>query len=324
MKKIFFVFIFLSTAIFAGNPNKDIDKTIRTLWKTSLYDVNADRAGAMSQMQSYMDSCTSKEFNAYLKLSEPAERRAAEEGRVEHFYQAAMDKLVREIPVTEVKEGSVMVWHLYNMGYVVKTPSHCFAIDIKHPEAERLVPYVEFLMITHKHGDHYTHKFNKAMVSAGKKVYTNWDADSYHTTNLTDIRSLELGDIKVETLITDHNSQLTDFVICYRIDCGADTGNLVFLFIGDTNNSSQLEVTQPVDILVPHLAVGLDMEDACKMVKPKTVLVSHIHELSHRIDQWRWSYWLGLETCWKIKNIYGFQAYLPVWGEMFEYSRASE
>jgi len=324
MKKItILAFALLSAGICqASNPDKVLDNTIKSLWSTSLYNVNAERLGAMNQMQAYIDNCSDKQFSQYLSLSTAAERRTAEEGNVLHFYQAAMDKVVNEIPQTKVEQGTVVIWHLYNMGYVVKTPSHCFAVDIKHPEAERLVPYVEFLLITHFHNDHFTDNFNKALTAAGKKVYTNWDAKDYQTCNLKDQRYLDLGDIKIETNLADHNDKLRDFVICYRVDCGKNTGNVTFYFIGDTCNASQLNPTKPVDILVPHLAVNLDIEAAVNRVRPSTVLVSHIQELGHTVNLWRWSYWLGLETCHNISVIYGdFNAYLPVWGEKFTYTK---
>ena len=322
------MFLFFACAFFAGacatqpqveNPNAEIDRIIDSFWSTSAMNPEPERFAAMAQMQPYMDSCSAFTFYKYVNEQSAEERRRMEEGTVLHFYQAAMDKLVREIPVTEVEKGTVAIWHLYNMGYVVKTPSHCFAIDLKHPEADRLVPYLEFLLITHHHGDHYTDKMNKAMTDAGKPVFSNWDADNCQLTNLTDVRDVDLGDIKFHTELVDHNKTHLKFVITYLLDCGADTDNCKFYFVGDACSVDQLNPSEPVDIFVPHLAVGLDVKAAGEKFEPRWIFVSHLLELGHQLTKWRWSYFYGLD---EVHEYHRENACIPVWGEKIVYTPA--
>ncbi|MBQ7030644.1 MAG: hypothetical protein IJN32_10405 [Thermoguttaceae bacterium] len=47
-------------------------------------------------------------------------------------------------------------------------------------------------------------------------------------------------------------------------------------------------------------------------MKPKLTLLSHILELGHEIDKWRWSYKYGLGICAKCASD---SVLLPVWGE---------
>jgi len=170
MKKLLLASLcaFLSViTLWSRDVNKDIDRQIGSLWKTYALRMDSRRLGAMYRMQNYMDSLSSREFAEYCAADAPR-RREMEDGTVLRFYQAALEKLLREIPSTKVRQGTVVIWHLYNMGYVVKTPCVCFAVDLKHPQAAELVPYLDFLLITHRHNDHYTDALNAAMISAGK------------------------------------------------------------------------------------------------------------------------------------------------------------
>ena len=49
-----------------------------------------------------------------------------------YFYRKAFDKVCREVKSTKVSEGTIVLWNLYNMGYVVKTPTQTFGIDLFH------------------------------------------------------------------------------------------------------------------------------------------------------------------------------------------------
>lgn len=320
MKKILtaiICFLAMAASMGAANPNRHIDRLIRDIWKGSVDNVTKDRLFAMYRMQDYMDSLSQSTFNDYLEADE-ATRREMENGTVLRYYQAALEKVLRELPGTKVGKGTVAIWHLYNMGYVVKTPTRCFAIDIKHPEASRLVPYIDFLMITHRHEDHFTDVLNKAMTDAGKPVYANWESEMYPLTNLSDVRELKNGDITIRTALTDHNARLKNFVITYLVDCGEDTDNVVFYFTGDTNNTDQVITGCPVDIFVPHILVGLDVEKAASQVDPCWMFSSHIHELGHKLTLWRWSYFDGFDISHEThrKNVF-----VPCWGDKVIYRR---
>lgn len=324
MRKIFVALsatlvLLACSSVGPSSPEKEIESMVNTLWETSCREVTRDRLWAMNVLQSHMDSLSNDSFEAYVSETDPSVRRQMEKGTVLWYCQAALEKLVREIPGTKVEEGSVVMWLLYNMGYVVKTPSHCFAIDIKHPEAERLVPFLDFLMITHDHDDHYTDALNKAMIAAGKPVYSNFDSPDYPLTNIREIREVDLGDIRSTTEMTDHSKKYPEgFVATYLVDCGADTGHTSIYFVGDSCSAGQLNPSGPVDIFVPHLQVGLKIDVAAAKIQPECVLVSHLLELGHRVDRYRWTYWLGLDVAHQIHRP---GCFVPVWGEKFVYAR---
>lgn len=289
-----------------------IEQLADTFWnKTSCLELTQERRAAMNEMQTYVDSFTHTLFSEYLASPAGSEKvRGIEGWGLMQYYNMALDKLIAEIPATKVKRGQVAIWQLYNMGYVVKTDSQCFGIDLYHKYAEKLAPMIDFLLITHNHGDHQWKPLIAEMERQGKAVYSNF-LDNGHKVTTGD--EFTVGNISVKVTTVDHNKTLVNFVNTYEVNCYANKGkDYVIFFTGDAHNYEQLNSTTEVDLFVPHLAVGLNMAEAVKKINPTEVLMSHILELGHSITQWRWSYEYGINECEKL-NREG--VYLPVWGE---------
>lgn len=86
-------------------------------------------------MQSYVDKLPKKQFDAF-----DLDPKAQTADPVLKFYDQAIERLIKDIPATRVRSGTVVIWYLYNMGFVIKTPNVCFAIDIHHRHARKLEP----------------------------------------------------------------------------------------------------------------------------------------------------------------------------------------
>lgn len=289
-----------------------IEQLADTFWnKTSCLELTQERRAAMNEMQTYVDSFTHTLFSEYLAAPAGSEKvRGIEGWGLMQYYNMALDKLIAEIPATKVKRGEVAIWQLYNMGYVVKTDSQCFGIDLYHKYAEKLAPMIDFLLITHNHGDHNWKPLKDELARQGKAIYSNF-MDNGHKVTTGD--EFTVGNISVKVTTVDHNKTLVNFVNTYEVNCYANKGkDYVIFFSGDAHNYEQLNPTTEVDLFVPHLAVGLNMAEAVKKINPTEVLMSHILELGHSITQWRWSYEYGINECEKL-NREG--VYLPVWGE---------
>lgn len=289
-----------------------IEQLADTFWnKTSCLELTQERRAAMNEMQTYVDSFTHTLFSEYLAAPAGSEKvRGIEGWGLMQYYNMALDKLIAEIPATKVKRGQVAIWQLYNMGYVVKTDSQCFGIDLYHKYAEKLAPMIDFLLITHNHGDHNWKPLKDELARQGKAIYSNF-MDNGHKVSTGD--EFTVGNISVKVTTVDHNKTLVNFVNTYEVNCYANKGkDYVIFFTGDAHNYEQLNPTTEVDLFVPHLAVGLNMAEAVKKINPTEVLMSHILELGHSITQWRWSYEYGINECEKL-NREG--VYLPVWGE---------
>ncbi len=114
-----------------------------------------ERSGVLERLQTLADKCSSVYFDNYLKGIDQTAENQEKHDVLLSYYRYAFDKVLDGIRNEKVENGTACIWMLYNMGYVVKTPSGCFGIDIMHRWAEKLVPYLDFLCITHNHQDHY-------------------------------------------------------------------------------------------------------------------------------------------------------------------------
>ena len=306
----------LAAPLVSAESRPGIGALTRAMWQSSCTRPGWVREMLMEHVQPYADSCTHTMWYEHCDATPESPLRASEDNTIFEYYQAALERILREVPRTEVATGTVAMWHLYNMGYVVKTLSHTFGIDIKHRDAVRLAPLLDFLCITHNHQDHFDMPLIEAMIRDGKPVYSNFLEVGQRVASgdvLTPVDGIEI----VATIV-DHNPRLVNFVVDYEIDCGADTGHKVILHLGDSRNWEQLRNTKPIDVLIPHLAVGLDMPRAVEKLSPQVVLMSHIMELSHPVDSWRWSYAYGVDRCRDLCNALSLppsRVLLPVWGE---------
>ena len=318
MRKILLSLIFIASFIPSRSIAQNVEQLADVMWnQTSYKEITAERRAAMNEMQKYADSFTHTLFNEYLGTTAGTEKeQALEDWGLMQFYNMALEKLLQEIPATKGKKGQVVMWQLYNMGYVVKTDKQCFGIDLYHKHAEKLAPMIDFMLITHNHGDHYSKALVEELERDGKAVYSNF-RDNGHKVKTGD--DFTVGNISIKVTTVDHNATLKNFVNTYEVNCYDAKGrDYVIFFTGDAHNYEQLNPTGKVNLFVPHLAVGLNMPKAVEKIAPTEVLMSHILELGHSITKWRWSYEYGIAECEKLERR---GVYLPVWGEMIRLKR---
>ena len=245
--------ILLSIALVAAafSPMRSIAQNVEQLadvmWhQTSYKEITAERRAAMNEMQKYADTFTHTLFNEYLGTTAGTEKEQALEGwGLMQFYNMALEKLLQEIPATKVKKGQVVMWQLYNMGYVVKTDKQCFGIDLYHKHAEKLAPMIDFMLITHNHGDHYSKALVEKLERDGKAVYSSF-RDNGHKVKTGD--DFTVGNISIKVTTVDHNATLKNFVNTYEVNCYDAKGkDYVILFTGDAHNYEQLNPTGKVN-----------------------------------------------------------------------------
>ena len=232
------------------------------------------------------------------------------------FYDRSMQKILKEIPETTVKKG-IAVWHIYNMGYVVKTPESCFGIDVHHRLAAKLVPLLDFAMVSHKHGDHYDAAFCRAMDAAGKPVIANFLPEG-GAVNPPAARWIK--DVYLEFEATDHNAKLPNFIMCSRITCGRGKDAPVLYQTGDSCSPKQMHPSGRIDIHMLHPRVGLSVPEAAGLLRPREIWFSHMLEMGHCAPSiWRpvdyaEVYWDRDEI---VKRGYDTKCRYPFWGEKF-------
>ena len=299
---------------------KEYRKAVKTImYKTNGHDITPERMEVMETTQAVLNRFTNKEWNAFLKESDLVKVAEAERTGVPYFLRKSFDKVKKEVRTTKVKEGTVAVWLLYNMGYIVKTPTSTFAIDLYSKHADELLDMIDFVMITHAHGDHKTQNVVEGMTKRNKPIFASFDIKGANVTKITDGGIIEMGDITIRTTIGDHNKKWHLDVTSYEIDCGPKTNNTVIYHTGDSYNYKQLNPQKKVDIFMPHMAVGLKIQKAIDKFQPRHVFLSHLQELGHAVEKWRWTFHDAL----KLKSTLTHDhVWIPCWGEKVVYNRA--
>ena len=118
------------------------------------------------------------------------------------YCREARDRVFREVAAAKVPSGSLRLWRIYNMGYVIKGPKHTVAIDItnrplfygmpgkpyaadtenvvwRKEDCKKLAGLADMIFVTHPHGDHYFRDCIEAFIEAGKPVVLPCDLVEY-------------------------------------------------------------------------------------------------------------------------------------------------
>ncbi len=298
---------------------QDAAQTIMQFRETSPLLLDDTRLALWDKLEAFSDSLEHTTFKEYFE--KPEEEAVIMEDTIPmlYIYREGFDKVLHEVKNSKVEQGSTLIWLLYNMGFVVKTPSGCFGIDIDHRLANQLEPYLDFLLITHNHRDHYDPKLMEMMNNNGKPIVSNfYEKDKeYLSTTPT---SYKIGNFTIRTDMSDHltNPKLPDFVTLFRIDCGEDSGDFSMLHCGDSgfNPAHFTNVQGTVGMVV--LRWGAPRENNILgtgegQVKTNYAILSHLIELRHR------PYPHGQASISKtlehLPNVQCENTILPFWGE---------
>lgn len=235
------------------------------------------------------------------------------------FYEGALDKIIRELQECSPAPDEVYLWHLYNMGYVIKCASTTFGIDLNHRRAAELEPYIDFSLTTHNHADHMDLPLFKKMMAQKKQIVTNFfPAPGFHRPPA----ELELNGIRIITQENDHNATLRKFVTSYYMTL---PGGCTIFATGDSRTVEQLDPPGHVDIFIPHPRVGLSVPEAVEKFRPASVLYSHMLEMRHTppTPWYAVPYSLLKEERRSVAGK-GSAALAPLWGEKLVWNTAEK
>ena len=235
------------------------------------------------------------------------------------WYDREFDRVLGEVRTAVVSPDRPAVWYVYNMGVIVKTARSTFSIDLCHRKAVAAEPLLDFALVTHNHGDHFTEAFLRAMDAAGKPVLSNfrlnWDWYCRE-----DEKAFRIKDVSIRCTAADHNDHLPKAVTCYEVAIDRDPGLEPFVIFhsGDCCRSEQIRCTVPSpDLFLGHCAVGLSFPKAYgTTMKARRMVILHHQELGHLWGRWRC---VGFheEPARIMKELRALGAHpvMPVWGD---------
>ena len=280
-----------------------------------------DRSSEYAAWQKDIDGVTPKAYVDFqfagTSLSDSARAAAYAANPGLKRYDDAFARVISDMRAVTVPPGKVAVWHIYNMGVLVKTSKTLFSVDLNHRLAESLVPELSFALITHNHTDHFSDRFLTAMDWSKKTVVSNFASNygAHYGKKMPggytrEPKTFTLGDVTVKTSVSDHNSYLLGFTMPFEIT----VGDYTIYHTGDTSNIAQLNPSRRPDLWIMHPYCILKIADGIRKFNPRLTAVTHLQELGHARNQWRFTYDDGLKMVRKAQEA-GGEAIMPLWGD---------
>lgn len=250
--------------------------------------VTAEENAVLDKWQAETDLATSELYGKYWIDGDTRGLASLEK------LEAGFDRVLREVRETEVGGDAPAVWSVYNMGFVVKTRTATFSIDLVHRRALELAPLLDFALITHNHGDHWVRPFYSAMDRAGKTVVSNF-LDNYGAADwrkaggkwyenggyVRGVKEFEIKGVKIRTSLIDHNDYLIDFTTAFEIKIG----DFILYHTGDSGSGTEPKLNtvwgRP-DLWMFFPGCGIDVAKAVLKVRPKRIVFGHLWELAHK------------------------------------------
>ena len=121
-------------------PTVEEPPALGALYKTSPFKVNGERLAALDKIQSLADAFECDKFKAYCREAECGRQPGGEIPEIMRNAEFALDKIIWSMENLPKPERGARLFLLYNMGYVIQTPTAAFAVDTVHPRVEMLAP----------------------------------------------------------------------------------------------------------------------------------------------------------------------------------------
>lgn len=241
-----------------------------------------------------------------------------------YYLRKSTLQAIEDVRKTRVEKGLV-VWSVYNMGYVFKTPEACFATDIRIRDGEMLAEDLDFLLNTHFHSDHNWFPLMGEMLKKGKPVVVRMPYKLIPGATVIDKPvELHFGPIRIKVDMGDHGfarrskrrqKVYRNFVLMFQIDCGESANNCTIYHTGDADNVSKIHPDKNVDIMITHAGMT-SARKAIQQIRPRMTFVSHVLELGHRpklphLDRIPFDF----AYRWTMKGLAEDEAAVLTWGE---------
>ncbi len=270
-------------------------QTIAELWKTDpigIPSTSSERYDLLREIENYCNECDREIFrDTYLDAGGEAAGKLEEEYAILSIYRYVFDSVMESVRNAVVEEGTTRIWMLYNSGFIFKTPTQCWGMDINHRYAVLLEPLLDFITVSHSDADHVDKPLMDAMSSKGKPVISNFYTGSSSWCSTTPA-TYRIGNISIKTAITDENDSEPDCMTVVRLNTGADGGNLDLVHIGDSNcKPAQFgPVAGDADVMILRgisaaNEVRVLAEDSQARIRPDNIIFSHQEELRHYVGK---------------------------------------
>ena len=238
-----------------------------------------------------------------------------------------------------VKDG-LMIYHIYDMGFIVKSASTTVAFDLSGQggrrvateQTDRLVDRCDVLFITHRHGDHADRHVADRFLDQGKPVIVPpacWPDDErvLHQRNDDGVFSGKIklagGKIIRYKLFPGHQNETpTTWTQCNH-PCVTFPEGYTVVSLGDQAHPEDnvwmkdaRKEAGKVDVMLVTCWMG-DTGIIIPGYDPRLVITGHANEMGHSITH-RVPFWYAYH---QYENFPDYPAIVMNWGESYHYTR---
>jgi L-ascorbate metabolism protein UlaG (beta-lactamase superfamily) len=201
------------------------------------------------------------------------------------FYRKMLEKAIIEIKNEGVSSGAT-IWQIYNHGFIIRTPSVSFAVDLHDyfhlSEFYEFADLIDAYFVSHEHQDHYSPELVGILKSRGIPV-VGPTAFSPASIKMAAGDSATISNLKVHAHYGLHaDLDLRQFEII-------TPEGLKFLHTGDNQTTETLPVVSDVDVMMLNCWINESgsishvegVRIAIDKIKPVVTLPGHAIELGH-------------------------------------------
>jgi L-ascorbate metabolism protein UlaG (beta-lactamase superfamily) len=143
---IIFESTYLRNLIFykSGLTPSDVFNLNDKINSSSVFDTSNKRIGLFNEIDTFMkNSVNGKGFSM----------------KPYDLVKVRLDQALAEIPQTQVPKGKIKIWYIYNMGVIIKSADKTIAFDLAsssvYSNMKDFTKYIDILIISHYHNDHF-------------------------------------------------------------------------------------------------------------------------------------------------------------------------
>lgn len=256
---------------------------------------------------------------------------------VREFFIRRVRNALDEIERTAVKDG-VRMWHIYNHGYVFKTPEAVFAVDVVTTRhiwnlawdvpadiSDRIARLLDGMLITHEHSDHADFEIIGKLLAARKAVVVPEASIHKFPKGCFSVDAWGHKEVRGQKVMArpgvhvyDQGRNVQNVVYEIVTDSGVH-----ILHTGDHDYTEGLSWHRPPDILIPKfdgVSPKYPNEKVLEILfaygNPGLIIPGHINELAHYPGGGRTS----LRDAARQFQLCKVPYQIMLWGESYRFS----
>jgi len=270
--------------LYIPQDSKDWSERISSTSPEEYSVMSEERKNILKEFDTFILNSASENYPSILKIS------FSKQFKLNWLLQKDTYKEIQE----EVKEDSLKVWYVYNMGVITKTDDTvvCFDLStvIPTPQLIDLAKTCDYLFLSHTDGDHLNALAVQEVLKNGGKVIMQdnmgivgetikslTSEDQFENVSILESeKEYTIDGIKIYSIQTTHRGSQEQDNTWFSVTINGF--NIVHTGDGTLNDSSEWSKFGDIDLLLTNTIIQpIDLRDS----NARYIVPLHMHELGH-------------------------------------------